>query len=125
VGAAVALLLAFGMAGALITGFGFEQTQMGRLFWICLLASLVSAVCLIYFSCFLFFNEDFLLSYFVIHLPLLSQILAVLLLTFTIIRACRRKKFVLLLISSLFCLTWPIMQFVYMSAFFVLSLFFP
>lgn len=45
VGAAVALLLAFGMAGALITGFGFEQTQMGRLFWICLLASLVSAVC--------------------------------------------------------------------------------
>ena len=45
VGAAVALLLAFGMAGALITGFGFEQTQMGSLFWVCLTASLVSAVC--------------------------------------------------------------------------------
>lgn len=84
--------------------------------------ALVSAVCLIYFSCFLFFNEDFLLSYFVIHLPLLSQILAVLLLTFTIIRACRRRKFVLLLILSLFCLTWPVMQFAYYSVYAIFSL---
>ena len=83
--------------------------------------ALVSAVCVIYFSCFLFFNEDFLLDYFVIHLPLLSQILAALLLVLAIIRACRRRKFVRLLIAGLFCLSFPIMRFVYMSAYFLLS----
>lgn len=74
------------------------------------LFGLINAVALLYISFYAFFNDYFLLDYFVVYLPSLSQILALLLAVFTIVRACRRKKFTLLLLFTLFCLFWPVIQ---------------
>lgn len=45
VSAAVALVLSYGMAGSLITGFDMNMDSMGRLLGVCALASAVSALC--------------------------------------------------------------------------------
>lgn len=44
-GAVFALLLSWGAVGSLITGFGLDVTEMGKLFGICVLSASVSALC--------------------------------------------------------------------------------
>ena len=70
----------------------------------------VFAIAFFFVSGFALKEDLFLAGYLWIYLPVLSQILAALLLALSIIRACRKRKCTWLLLFGLICLFWPAIQ---------------